>query len=68
VDERIKILNERKLELEEQLIKMVAIAEAQIRTIKLVTGFPDVFLSPQIEAIEEARKVLGEATKWLCTK
>ena len=63
MDKRIKILHDRKLELEEQLIKMLAIAEAQIRTIKLVTGFPDIYLSPQIEAIEEARKVLGEATK-----
>ena len=63
MDERIKILYERNLGLEEQLIKIIETAESQIHLIKVITDFTDVHLYPQIQSIEEARKVLGEATK-----
>jgi len=59
VDERIKILYERNLGLEEQLIKIIETAESQIHLIKVITDFTDVHLYPQIQSIEEARKVLG---------
>ena len=56
---RIKILYERNLGLEEQLIKIIETAESQIHLIKVIADFTDVHLYPQIQSIEEARKVLG---------
>ena len=59
---RAKILYARKLKLEEQLEKMIEIAESQIRVIKVVSSHSvtNAHLSPQLQAIEEAKKVLGE--------
>ena len=47
-------------EYKEQLIKMVEIVEAQIALIILITGFTNIELSPQIEALKEAKKVLND--------
>ncbi len=59
--ERVKILYARKLELEEQLKIIIETAEAQIKLIKvLAPSLTEKNLSPQLEAIEEAKKVLGE--------
>lgn len=44
----------------EKLIEMVEIAEMQMKTIKLVAGFTDVHLFPQIQAIREAKELLEE--------
>lgn len=44
----------------EKLIEMVELAEAQMKTIKLATGFTDVHLFPQIQAIREAKELLEE--------
>ena len=59
---RAKILYERKLELEEQLEKIIKIVEAQIKLIKVVSSYSvtDAHLLPQLQAIEEAKNVLGK--------
>lgn len=44
----------------EQLINLVDIVEKQIKFIKDITGFSDFNLSPQIQAVEEAKKVLEQ--------
>ena len=51
--ERVKILYARKLELEEQLAKMIETSEAQIKLIKvLASSLTDAHLWPQLQAIE----------------
>ena len=44
----------------EQLGKMIELAEKQIKIIKLVAGFSDAHLNPQIEKISDAKKILQE--------
>lgn len=58
---RAKILYARKLELEEQLERIINTAEAQIKLIKvLAPSLTETNLSPQLKDIEEAKKVLGK--------
>ena len=44
----------------EQLKKMIELAEQQLKLIKVVTGFSDAHLNPQIKVVTEAKKILAE--------
>jgi len=47
-------------EYKEQLGKMIELCEKQMRSIKLVTGFTDIHLHPQIVKLKEAKEVFAK--------
>ena len=47
----------------EQLEKMIELCEKQVKTIKIMTGFTDAQLYPQLKALEEAKEVLNNESE-----